>query len=169
MVNLDLRQDGPDLVFWFRNPLSVRRSNLAWLIPSVFLPKQVRDILFSYDGTNLSLFINGRKDVHTYLLGPGTALARVFRRVKPSELEAYDYVYYALIFFPGGILIGTAARRPKPKRVAGVLLLVTGFVLPVVILEFILVQVSGRTISIANMILAFCLTVGGSLWINANH
>lgn len=169
MANLDLGQDGPDLIFWFRNSISVRRPALAWVIPDVFLPNQVRDILLSFDGTNLSLFIDGRKDGHTYRLGPATALARVFRRVKTSELEGYNYVYYALVFFPGGILIGIAARQPKPNGVLGILLLAAGFVFPGVILEPILVQVSGRTVSIANMILAFCLTVGGSLWINATH
>src|SRR4029077_1758981 len=42
-VNLSLRQEGADLVFWFRNPLSETRSVLAWRVRGVFEAGKVRD------------------------------------------------------------------------------------------------------------------------------
>ena len=47
--NLSLRQRDGNLVFWFRNPLSVRRDQLPLNIPDVFAFNQPRDILVSYD------------------------------------------------------------------------------------------------------------------------
>jgi hypothetical protein len=60
LVNLNLRQEDADLVLWFRNPLSVKRSLLAWYVPHVFAPDQVRDILYAYDGSDLSTLMEGR-------------------------------------------------------------------------------------------------------------
>ena len=36
ITNMTLRAEGTNLVFWFRNELSVRRSLLAWYVPKVF-------------------------------------------------------------------------------------------------------------------------------------
>jgi glycopeptide antibiotics resistance protein len=168
-TDLDIRRDETNLVFWFRNGLSARRSVLAWSIPNVFSPNQVRNILFSYDGSNLSLYVDGQKEARTLQLGPGTALARLIRNVKPSELEGYRYVYYALLFFPGGILLGVTARNPNLHGITNLLCMAAGFLLPPIFHEMILMHVTGRTVSFASIALAFCLVVAGSLWINADH
>src|ERR1700691_5331258 len=55
--DLTLRQEGSDLVFWFRNPLSANHAILAWYYPRIFTAGRTRDILYTYDGSNLSLFI----------------------------------------------------------------------------------------------------------------
>ncbi len=60
--DLYLRREEADLVFWFRNPLSMHRSLLAWRVRSVFAPGQTRDLLISYDGSNVSLYVNGKKE-----------------------------------------------------------------------------------------------------------
>lgn len=167
--NLTLRADEANLVFWFRNSLSVKRSLLAWYTPNVFTAGQSRDILFSYDGTNLSLYIDGRKLPRTYKLGPGTGLAQRFRRVIPSELEGYNYIYYAFVFVPAGVLLGSLAGRIGTRWMEGALLLAASTVLPPVILELILKSVSGRAFSCVNLILSVLLTIGGGLWINADR
>jgi VanZ family protein len=168
-TDLDIRRDETNLVFWFRNGLSARRSVLAWSVPNVFSPNQVRNILFSYDGSNLSLYVDGEKEARTLQLGPGTALARLIRNVKPSELEGYRYVYYALLFFPGGILLGVTARNPNLHGITNLLCMAAGFLLPPILHEMILIHVTGRTVSFTGIALAFCLVVGGSLWINADR
>ena len=169
LVNLIVRQDDANLVFWFRNPLSVRRALLAWYIPDIFVLHQTRDILFSYDGSNLSLYIDGKKNPNNYQLTPGTGLAQLFRRVKPSELEGYNYIYYALLFIPGGSLIGIVARRISMQRLDEMLILVIGLLIPAVLFEFMLIFISGRIFSIGNLLLSILLGIGGSLWINADR
>ena len=169
LVNLNLRQEEANLVFWFRNALSVRRSILTWSIPHVFNVGQARDILFSYDGADLALFIDGVMQPPIYRLGPGTGLARLLRSVRPSELEGYNYIYLILVFFPGGILLGIAARLLNLRNPATSLLLAVGFLLPAVGLELILSAVSSRPLSPGYIVLSICIAVAGSLWINADH
>jgi glycopeptide antibiotics resistance protein len=168
VMDLDFRQDDANLVFWFRSPISVSHSILAWYIPNVFVPGQKRDILISYDGANLSAYINGQRKNGEYELGPGTSLARLIRRVKPSELIAYKYVYYAFLFFTGGILLGITCRKLNLTSVITYLPLAAAILIPPVLLEFILVHVSGRARSIGDIVIGFCLALGGSLWINAD-
>ena len=44
---------------------------LAWRVRSVFAPGQARDILISYDGSNVSLYMDGKKEARVYHLSPG--------------------------------------------------------------------------------------------------
>lgn len=167
--DLTLRQEGVDLVFWFRNPLSVSHAILAWYFPRVFTAGRARDILYSYDGSNLSLSIDGIREPLTYRLGPGTALARFLRVVRPSELEGYNYIYYILVFCPAGAMLGIAARKLIPLNFSAGLWLATGFLIPAVLLERILVSTSGRSFSYDYIGLSGLLAVGGFLWINGDR
>jgi glycopeptide antibiotics resistance protein len=169
VVDLDLRQDDANLVFWFRNLISVRHAQLAWYIPGVFVPGQTRDILFSYDGANLTLHVNGHKEGRKYVLGPGTSLARMLRKVKPSELEAYRDVYYALLFFPAGIILGMVFRKLDAASAYSYLFLGSCLLFPPVVLEIIIIHVSGRNRSVGTIVMALCLAMAGSLWINADR
>lgn len=169
ITNLTLRQEGTNLVFWFRNPLSVKRSLLAWYIPKVFAAIERHDILFSYDGANLSAFIDGRKESRAYQLSPGTALAQHLVRVTPGELDGYRYIYYALVFLPAGILMGLAARNAGSQPAAGAALLTVGVFIPPAILEWILVSACGRALSRANFLLSILLLVAGNVWINTDR
>jgi len=169
LTNLAVRQEDDNLVFWFRNPLSVRHALLAWYVPNVFATSERRDILYSYDGSNLHLFIDGKKEPHVYRLGPGTGLARLLRRVRSFELDAYADIYYAAVFFPGGVLLGIVARRLSPRNVAGWLLLAFGSVAPPWLLERLLISVSGRFFSLRYALLSLALLGGGALWINADR
>jgi VanZ family protein len=168
ITNITLRQEDANLVFWFRNPLSVKRSLLALYTPKVFGATARHDILFSYDGSNLSLFIDGVQDTRAYQLGPGTTLAQLLIRVMPGELDGYRYIYGALVFLPAGVLLGFAARNWRSSPIATVALLTVGVCVPPAILEWILVGVSGRTFSPANFVLSVLLLVAGGLWINSD-
>jgi glycopeptide antibiotics resistance protein len=166
--DLTLRQEESNLVFWFRSPLSIKRAILAWYVPSVFTDTQERDILYSYDGTDLSLYINGRKSRRPYRLGPGTSLARLLHQVRPAELEGYNDIYYALVFFPVGIILGLAKSGVRPSNVTILITITCSLVVPVFLLEFILVQISGRPVSPSNLLLSFLLLIAGFLWIRSD-
>ena len=167
-ADLTVRQDGTSLVLWFRNGISVKRSLLAWHVPDVFKVAETRDILYSYDGSNLSLYIDGKLQPSRYTLGPGAALVVFLRRVRPNELSGYAYVYYALVFFPGGALLGIAARSMANKRAVYVTVGVVTIIIPL-LLELVLNRISGRSISPANVALSIALVVGGALWVNADR
>jgi hypothetical protein len=169
-LELRIRQEDGDLMIFLRNPISVSGSDLVWRIPGVFRPNQMRDILLSYDGSNASLYLDGKPAARTYRLGPGAALAHHLRMVRTGELNGYSYIYYFLIFFPGGILIGisanSVARRSRAALFLGAL---TFFLLPAFLLEYVLVSVSGRAVSPAYLVLSVLLLVGGSLWVHLDR
>jgi VanZ family protein len=167
--NLTLRQEDSSLAFWFRNPLSANHSLLAWIIPGVFTAGRTRDILYTYDGSNLALFLDGKEEPLTYRLGPGTALAKSVRLVKPAELEGYNYIYYILIFCLPGAILGIVARNLPPPRVPTFLWLGCGVLFPAVLLEWLLVSTSGRSFSFHYLGLSLLLAAGGFLWINIDR
>ncbi len=167
--DLTLRRDGADLGFWFRNPLSMYRSALAWRVRGIFSPGQTRDILVSYDGSSVSLFVDGKKETRVYYLSPGAALAHKFSRVIASELDGYLVTYDVLIFLPVGLLLGMIARKVPSHEAAGRLLLLLGFLLPSVLYQFLLVWVSGKAVCLWEIILCLLLTILGAWLINADR
>jgi hypothetical protein len=169
-LEIRMRQEDANLIIFFRNPMSVKRSDLVWHIPNVFEPDRMRDILFSYDGSTASLYLEGKQAARPYRLGPGTALSRAFRMVRTTELDGYNYIYYFLVFFPGGILIGISARSiGRSDRAVVYFSALTFFLLPALLLEFVLVSVSGRPVSFEYLVLSVLLSAGGSLWIHAER
>ena len=168
-ANLQLRQEDASLVFWFRTPLSIDRGRMSWTIPNAFAANETRDLLLSFDGASVNLFINGKRHDRSYELGPGAALARFVRRIKAPELEGYEYLFCALVFFPAGCLLGLTWRTATEHRIGRLSLLVLGFVLPSLMLEIVLVHVSGRAVSLENISLSILLALVGSLWMNADR
>jgi glycopeptide antibiotics resistance protein len=167
--DLYLRREEADLVFWFRNPLSMHRSVLAWRVRSVFAPGQTRDLLISYDGSNVSLFVDGKKEARVYSLSPGAALVHKFSRVWSGDLTGYLVSYDVLIFLPAGLLLGMIARKKPFRKPAGRFSPLLGFLLPPVFYEFILVWVSGRAVSSWEILLCLLLTLLGAWLINADR
>jgi len=169
LPDLTLRQEETNVVLWFRNPLSASHAILAWYFPGVFTAGRSRDILYTYDGSNVSLFIDGKEEPLTYRLGPGTVLAKSVIRLKSGELEGYNYIYYILIFCLPGAVLGLAARNLPPPRLAACLWLACGILLPAIVLEWILVSTSGRSFSSEYLDLSLLLAVGSFLWINSDR
>jgi VanZ family protein len=167
-VNLSLRQEKTSLVLYFRNPLSETRSNLVWYVPHVFEAGQVRDIFASYDGSDASLYVDGRKALRSYHLGPGAALQHSFFFVRTDDLEGYVVAYETLVFLPIGLLIGLAARKCSIQKIFGRSVLALGLFLPPVLLELLLVWVSGRGILVENVFLSLLVAVAGCILINAD-
>ena len=168
-TDLTVKQDEANLVFWFRSPLSAKRAILAWYVPNVFTDSNPRNIVYSYDGANLSLCIDGKKSTRLYHLGPGAALAKLLRKIRPSELEGYNDIYCVLVFFPAGIILGIAAERRIQSNAMIILSLALYCIAPALLLELILVRVSGRSFSVSNFLFSALLVVGGFLWIRADE
>ncbi len=170
LADLNVRQEGPALVFWFRNGISAKKSQLASHIPELFKSGELHDILYSYDGSNLTVYVDGKSQPIRYKLGPGATLATfVHHKVKTTELVGYNYIYYALLFFPAGALLGIAARQASRNRVASYATFAVVILVVPILLEFLLVAVSGRAFSVAALPLSISLMVGGMLWVNADR
>jgi hypothetical protein len=142
---------------------------LAWYYPRIFTAGRTRDILYTYDGSNLSLFIDGKEETLIYRLGPGAALAKSVRRIQSGELEGYNYIYYILIFCLPGAILGMAARNLPAPRAATSLWLASVFLIAAILLEWTLISTSGRSFSSLYLGLSLLLAVGSLLWINSDR
>jgi VanZ family protein len=169
VLDMELWQENDGVNFWFRTPISARRSHLVWKVPRVFIAGQPRDLLFSYDGSRLALFVDGKPWGGFYHLGPATRLAELVRTAKTSELDGYRYVFYILIFAPAGCALGWMRRRPDANRLAVALIVVAACLLPPALLELVLVRVGGQPISRGNIVLGMVMTLAGLLWIGVGR
>jgi glycopeptide antibiotics resistance protein len=166
--DLTLWRDRADLVFWFRNSLSMHRSFLAWHVRGVFVPEQTRDIVFSYDGSTLSLYIDGKKETRVYHLSPGAALTHKFLRILTINLDGYLVIYDLLIFLPAGLLLGMVARKEPSREPAVRFWLLLGLLLPSVFYQLILVWVSGKALFWWETILCMLFALLGAWLANAD-
>jgi ABC-type uncharacterized transport system permease subunit len=88
---------------------------------------------------------------------------------KTNELEGYTYIYYALVFVPGGVLLGLAARQLITLGVGETPVLALAIVVPSILLEMLLVRISGRAFSLFNVSLSALFAIAGIIWINLDR
>ena len=55
MPNLNVWQEDQSLAFWFRSPSLARHAQIAFSVPKALAPNELRNIVYSYDGADLSL------------------------------------------------------------------------------------------------------------------
>ncbi len=167
-VNFHLRQQGTNLVLFFRNPLSETHSNLAWRVPRAFEAGKVRDIVAVYDGSDAFLYLDGKQVPRAYRLTPGASFAHYFFFIRTPDLNGYLITYETLLFLPAGLLIGILARKRYGLSRSGRWMLAVDLVLPAVLLEILLVLVSGRRIWIENIVFSLFFGLAGILLVNAD-
>jgi hypothetical protein len=163
--DLELRQQGANLVLWFRTPISSKRSSMAWHIPNVFEVDQPRDVVVSWDGSDLAVYVDGNKERRTYELGAGVVLAQFVRRFRATESQRYQYIFYALVFFPAGCIAGLAWRKLSARPFARSALAASSVLLPPLLFASI---ARGEVRSVPNVTLWTVILLAGGLWINAD-
>jgi len=83
-------------------------------------------------------------------------------------LQGYNDIYYSLVFFPAGIILGIAAQKYTHSTAANRLAVILFLLLPGFLLEFILTRVSGRPLWISNTLLSIGLMLAGFFWIRTD-
>jgi glycopeptide antibiotics resistance protein len=164
--DLVLWQDHSYLLALVRNRLDSKKSSLAAHTGRVFISGVTHSIFFSYDGAQGSFYIDGKREPHSYYLGPGASLVGEFIRLKTEELVAYSGLYVSLVFLPMGFLLGLAIRIIPRQKIFYKLGICAGIFLPAILLEVVLVCVSGRSASMIQLGWSIGLTLAGMLWIN---
>jgi VanZ family protein len=163
--DMEIRQASEALAFWFHNRLSPEPFDLEWSISRGCEPNEPRNVLFSYDGSRLWAYMDGKLLYSGYRLGPATALGRLVRDPRPIELQAYRYTYYGIVFFPAGCLLGFAWRKSRGTlRLLALILL--GIIVPSALLEVALVASGGQPLSTGNLWLGIIMSLIGLVWID---
>jgi glycopeptide antibiotics resistance protein len=168
-LDLMVWQETGHLASWLRTPLSAGRPQLTWFIPRLFNDHGPHDVLYSYDGATLLLYVDGKRTRTEYVVGPGAVLAKFVHRLRPAELQIYSYAFYALVFALAGGLLGLF----EPVGDAGlkmrmVALEVAAIFLGAVGLELILMRVAQRAVSPGNLALSVALGFAGLWWAKAD-
>lgn len=168
-MNLVLDQKGTQLGFWFRNPLSAKRPRLAWDVPNVFAPDQVKNLLISYDGSRLVLYVDGRQEGRPYVLGPGAGLASLVHGIKSGELDGYHDIFYTIVFFPPGCLLAFGWRRLSSQAGLRLALMLLGVLIVPSLFEVCLALAGSASVWLGNIVLSMLLVLAGALWVNADR
>lgn len=161
-----LNQLNDELVFWFRTPITVHWHR-NWRVPDALNTGEVHAALFSYDGAAFSSYIDG-KQIENRSLGAQTALASFVRHLTENELKGYKDIFYALVFFPVGALLGIAVTRPFLPRADRFLIAAAGAVVPAIVFEWILTRASRAPFSPGNVAFSAMYVVLGLLWMHAD-
>jgi glycopeptide antibiotics resistance protein len=164
--DLVLWHDRSALLVLLRNRLDSKKSALATHTGHVFTAGITHAILFTYDGARGSFYVDGKKEPRTFYFGPGAGLVGEFIRLKTEELVAYSGLYVSLVFLPLGFLLGLAVRVFPRQNILYKLGICAGIFLPAIVLEAVLVSVSGRPASITQLSWSIGLTLAGIFWMN---
>jgi VanZ family protein len=165
--DMEIFQRASDLHVWFKTPASNESHELEWSIPGAFTAGEPTDFVATYDGARVHLYRNGHLSVTSFRLGPWAALAELVRHdAKADELGGYRYVFYCLIFFPAGCLLGLASRKWLAIAFVLPVLIVFGILLPSVLFELILVLAGDQPASLGAICLASFMSIAGFIWIN---
>jgi hypothetical protein len=152
--NFTLGQQGADLVFRLRTPLTGDNGSfLETVVPGVFSTHRERDILVTYDGANVLGGLAGTDRIFRTQFGPAVPMAVLMSSVLPEEirleeLPIYNMAYLGALFFPAGmlmVLLGSTWRRQ-------LLFSIVYVSVASLLLEATLAVVSGRLFSLTNVL-----------------
>jgi len=151
--NFTLGQEGSDLVFRLRTPVTGENGMKPELIaPNVFPDTKPHHIVITYDGSNLVLYVDGFRHPHGVELTPGATMFSYFEPLNIYDLKGYKIVYYGLTLLPLGILATVIAELIRRKSVLMALATCIPVLFIPLILEVLLIQVSGRPFQAYNLI-----------------
>lgn len=158
--NFTLGQHGDALVFRLRTPLTGRNGALPELVvPGVFsMAGAHRAIAVTYNGSSLRVSVDGERRPETLELAPWNIPFSYIQEKDSRHLVAVKLFYYALLFFPAGILM--AVFRGGMRNSSGRLLAAAvGILILPLIHETVFVVIQGRPTIAENLVLGGLVTV----------
>lgn len=155
--NFTLGQSGSSLVFRLRTPHTGPNGTRPHLIaPDVFSDTTPHDLIISYDGSVIRLYVDRVSNLHTLELAPwGIAFSHLFH-LNAFRWEFFKFLYYAVIFIPLGILLSLIAK--KMRRRFQVMIIGGGVLIPSFLMEILLVNTSSRDVSLEYLLIGMLFT-----------
>ncbi len=162
--NFTLGQENTDLSFRLRTPVTGPNGTSPELtVTDVFVDTNLHHLIITYDGATLLIYVDGIEHLHTFELTPGLRLFGTLISDDARNLDSFKLLYYGLVFIPLGAVLAltiTSSRQRFWRRVsiAGQAILLASLVL-----ELVLVRVSGKVVSLENLLLGMVLAASGML------
>ncbi|ARV61920.1 hypothetical protein BZZ01_27815 [Nostocales cyanobacterium HT-58-2] len=149
--NFTLGQQGTDLDLRIRTPITgANGADSKLSIPGIFADTHSHQIIITYSGASLHVYVD--KAQNSYSLN--------LLELVPKEQKVF---YYGLTFIPLGLCLALLTTLAKRKLTFNRLLLPSGILLPSLILEGILVNDSGKNLSLKNLLLGILFTATTTL------
>jgi glycopeptide antibiotics resistance protein len=165
---LDLDQHGKTLTFAFRTALLGIDQYWNLHLDDASKNPEPQNILITYDGSDLTSCVDGKKGSQSLRLNPGASLVRRLKGVNAYNVGGYAVLYDLFVFAPLGMLVGFGARRRASRKLASRILICTGLLLPPWLQEGVLSSVAGRPFQLENVIIGFSLIIGTFFLLNSD-
>lgn len=166
--DLDLNQHGKTLIFAFRTALLGVDQYWSLHLDGASKDTEPRNIILTYDGSDLASYVDGKKSSHSLRLNPGASLVCRLKGVNAYNVGGYAVLYDLFVFAPLGVLVGFGARRPASRKLASRILICTGLLLPPCLQEGVLSSVGDRPFQLENVIIGFSLIAGAFFLLNSD-
>lgn len=167
--NFTIGQEGTDLVFRLRTPLTGRGGTKPEIIVSnIFTDTNPHHLLITYSPLFFKIYVDRLQNLYSLEITPEFTfmwyLAHSGGRIdiKNSEIEFYKIMYYGFIFLPQGFIIALISQKLRKRSVIQILLILGGSLLPSLILQAIFASMNGMDAKLENLLLSMFIT-GGSM------
>lgn len=157
--NFTLGQQEDNLVFRVRTPLTGDNGgNPQMIIPDVFSSSFPKNLIITYDGSLVRIFVENISNYHKFELTPLTALFSFYFDLKASHLRIYKILYYAMIFIPLGFLLSLSLKKMHKPLIIKVIGTIGVVLFACSTLEGLLTFVSGKNLSLENLFISIVFT-----------
>jgi glycopeptide antibiotics resistance protein len=151
--NFVLGQEGQDLVFRVRTPLTGKNGNQPQLlIPGVFSDILPHRLVITYAGSIVKIYVDTPKNTQSLELVPGTVLMSYLLPAKAYNSSNFMLLYYGIIFIPLGICLGVIYTIVKWTFPWQLILVINGIIFPALLLEGSFISQQGREMSLGNLL-----------------
>ena len=156
--NLTIGQQGSELVVRIRTQgTGLNGTLLQIVLPDIFVSRNVRDMLITYENSRLSIAIAGTGEPHVFEFSPGAVLASLYLFPHYRQFGRFKLAYYCLCFL---LLFGCLSwLTTTPSRYLSVAPFITAVF--AVLLECDLAIAAQRSIEISNVLVG--LTAGSAI------
>ena len=164
--NFTLGQEGTSLDFRLRTPLTGSNGSKPSLsIPNIFADTNPHNLIITYDGSIIKISLDNSTRSYSLELHPGS---RLFWQLLPPHSNSLSnklskIFYYGLIFVPLGFIFGLIVKLSRLRTHQNRLLIFTGLLSSCGIFEVLLSTVSGKFMSLENLLLSLIIMTGGML------
>ncbi len=157
--NFTLAQEGADLVLRMRTPITGKNGSIPELVvPDVFKDFQWHQLIITYANSLLQIYVDKLTNLHYLELTPKFLIANYLLPMTTYNLDIFSRVlYYAIIFVPLGLFLGIINFIIRGKLFVRLLFIISGSLLPALLLEGILASGTGRSMSWKNLLVSLAI------------
>jgi VanZ family protein len=173
--NFTLGQEGSDLVFRLRTPITGENGTKPEIIiPDVFDDTKFHTLIVTYNGAELRFYIDQLKPCYSVDLNPSVAFFQYISllnngwniRLNHSFIKPYKIFYYGIIFIPLGFFLGAIAIIYRDEFVLykyHIILFSGVILLSSYTFEALLAKTIGRSFLLQNILLSIIIMFASGL------